>query len=319
MLSKLPKLTDPRVLVGPETSDDAGVFLINEHQALVQTVDFFAPIVDDPYLFGQIAAANSLSDVYAMGGTPLTALNIACFPSCLTVDEMGEIIRGGADKLVEAGVLLLGGHTVENPEPRFGMSVTGMIHPAHIWRNVGAHPGDALVLTKPLGTGLLATAFKAGLLPAEQEVAMVESLVTLNRAAADVLRRETEVHACTDITGFGLLGHLREMCAGSSVGMELSAVKLPLFPGALEIAAMGLVPAGAYRNREFVGESVRFDSAVSLAMQDLMFDPQTSGGLLAAIPAADATRVMAAFSVAQVTASLIGWVTDEPGRLTVRP
>lgn len=318
-MSKLPRLTDPRVLVGPETSDDAGVFLLNEQQALVQTVDFFAPIVDDPYLFGQIAAANSLSDVYAMGGTPLTALNIACFPACLTVEEMGEVIRGGSDKLVEAGVLLLGGHTVENPEPRFGMSVTGMIHPEQVWRNVGARPGDALILTKPLGTGLLATAFKASLLSPDQEAAMVQSMVTLNRAAAEVLRRETEVHACTDITGFGLLGHLREMSDGSGVGMNLTTSQLPVFPGALETAAMGLVPAGAYRNREFVGESVHFDPDVPLAMQDLMFDPQTSGGLLAAIPAAVAERVLSALAAAGVTAAVIGQVTGEHRRLTVRP
>ncbi len=306
-------------MVGPETSDDAGIFQINEQQALVQTVDFFAPIVDEPYLFGQIAAANSLSDVYAMGGIPLTALNIACFPTCLTVDEMGEVIRGGSDKLVEAGVLLLGGHTVENPEPRFGMSVTGMIHPGQIWRNVGARPGDALILTKQLGTGLLATAFKAGLLPPNQEAAMVQSMVTLNREAAEVLRRETEVQACTDITGFGLLGHLLEMSEGSGVGMELIANQLPIFPGALETAAMGLVPAGAYRNREFVGESVHFDPEVSLATQDLMFDPQTSGGLLAAVPGADAERVLSALTDAGVTAAVIGRVIAGPCRLTVRP
>lgn len=319
VLSCLPKLTDPRVLVGPETSDDAGVFLLDNQQALVQTVDFFSPIVDDPYLFGQIAAANSLSDVYAMGAVPLTALNIACFPTCLTVEEMGEIIRGGADKLQEAGVCLLGGHTVENPEPRFGMSITGVIRPADVWRNVGAETGDALILTKQLGTGLLATALKAGLLPAEQEALMIASMVTLNRLAAQVLRKETTVHACTDITGFGLLGHLYEMIKGSQVGAELSASKVPVFSGALEVAGMGLVPAGAYRNREFVGAAASFANSIPVAMQDLLFDPQTSGGLLAAIPAEDAERVMEAFRVAGVQASYIGTVNDQTRQLSILP
>ena len=317
MLSCLPKLTDPRVLVGPETSDDAGIFLLDDQQALVQTVDFFSPIVDDPYLFGQIAAANSLSDVYAMGATPLTALNIACFPSCLSVEEMGEIIRGGADKLQEAGVCLLGGHTVENPEPRFGMSITGVIRPADVWKNVGAKPGDALLLTKQLGTGLLATALKAGLLPPEQETLMVASMVTLNRLAAEVLRQETTVHACTDITGFGLLGHLYEMAKGSHVGVELSVSRVPVFPGALEIASMGLVPAGSYRNREFVGNAVSFADSITLAMQDVLFDPQTSGGLLAAIPATDAERVIEACKAVGVQASCIGIVNDQIRQLSI--
>lgn len=319
MLSRLPRLTDPRVLVGPETSDDAGVFRLNDQQALVQTVDFFAPVVDDPYLYGQTAAANSLSDVYAMGGVPLTALNIACFPTCLTVHEMGEIIRGGADKLQEAGVLLLGGHTVENPEPRFGMAVTGIVHPDAIWRNVGARPGDALLLTKPLGTGLLATAYKGGLLAAAAEQAMVQSMVTLNRTAAEVLRQTAEVHACTDITGFGLLGHLHELARGSQVGVEIRTSRLPILPDALAIANMGLVPAGAYRNREFVGEAASFSADVPLAMQDLLFDPQTSGGLLAAIPPEQTDRVLAALAEAGVSSSCIGTVSANSRQLQILP
>jgi selenide,water dikinase len=317
VLSQLPKLQDPRVLVGPETSDDAGVFLVNEQQALVQTVDFFAPVVDDPYLYGQIDAANSLSDVYAMGGTPVTALNIACFPTCLSVEEMGAIIRGGADKLAEAGVFLLGGHTVENPEPRFGMSVTGLIDPRAIWRNVGARAGDALILTKPLGTGILATAYKGGMLSADVESAMVASMVSLNREAARVLQEKTMVHACTDVTGFGLLGHLLEMVNAGGVGVRLATDRLPILPEVLSLAGMGLVPMGAYRNREFVGKAVSFAPEVSLAMQDLLFDPQTSGGLLAAIPAADAERVIISLRDAGLSASCIGEVIDTDERLFV--
>jgi len=304
--------------VGPETSDDAGVFLLNQHQALVQTVDFFAPIVDDPYLFGQIAAANALSDVYAMGATPITALNIACFPACLTVEEMGEIVRGGNDKLLEAGVLLLGGHTVENPEPRFGMAVTGLVHPQRIWRNVGARGGDALLLTKPLGTGVLATAHRAGLLSEQGQATMVAAMVALNRVAASVLGQQAEVHACTDITGFGLLGHLLEMVQDTRVGMELESDQIPVFPGALEAAGMGLVPAGAYRNREFVGDRVSFAAEVPLSLQDLLFDPQTSGGLLAAVPGEQAEPMLAALQQAGVNASIIGRVNDDAGHLTVR-
>ena len=203
VLANLPRITDARVLVGPDTSDDAGVILLDAQRALVQTLDFFSPIVDDPYLFGQIAAANSLSDVYAMGAQPLTALNIACFPTCLSVQEMGEIIRGGADKLKEAGAILLGGHTVENPEPKFGMAVTGLVCPDKMWTNTGAQEGDALLLTKPLGTGVLATAFKADMLDPEHATVMVETMRTLNKAAAQVLHDQATVHACTDVTGFG--------------------------------------------------------------------------------------------------------------------
>ncbi len=305
------------MLVGPETSDDAGVFWLNERQALVQTVDFFAPVVDDPYTFGQTAAANSLSDVYAMGAIPITALNIACFPTCLTAQEMGEIVRGGNDKLLEAGVLLLGGHTVENPEPRFGMAVTGMVHPEHIWRNVGAKVGDALLLSKPLGTGVLATAYKADMLSVEDEVAMISAMVTLNRVAAEVLGQQAEVHACTDITGFGLLGHLLEMVKDSEVGMELYGDQIPLLSGALEAASIGLVPAGAYRNREYVGDQVNFAADVPLELQDLLFDPQTSGGLLVAVPSEQGERVLAALREAGVDASMIGRVNDHAGHLTV--
>ena len=282
-----------------------------EGLALVQTVDFFSPIVDDPYLFGQIAAANSLSDIYAMGATPLTALNVACFPTCLTVQEMGQIMQGGADKLREAGVLLLGGHTVENPEPRFGMAVTGVIDPRQgIWTNGGAQVGDSLLLTKALGTGVLGTAVKAGFLNAADQQAMVESMCLLNRRAAELLRQHAQVHGCTDITGFGLLGHVWEMAQAANVEIELWAGALPILPGALDNARMGLVPAGAYRNREFVGDAVTFAADVPLELADLMFDPQTSGGLLVALPAAQAQQVAEVLQAAGLVAQVIGRVCE---------
>jgi len=319
VLTDLPKVEDPRVLVGPETSDDAGVILIDEHRALVQTVDFFSPIVDDCYLFGQIAAANSLSDIYAMGAEPLTALNIACFPTCLTAEEMREIMRGGADKLLEAGAILLGGHTVENPEPKFGMAVTGIIPPEGLWTNRGAKAGDVLLLTKPLGTGVLSTALKAGLLEAEQEAAAVQAMCMLNKAAAQVLRQHATVHACTDVTGFGFLGHLAEMMQDDPIAVTVVAQEIPLLPGALEFAQMGLVPAGAYRNRDHFGHRVSFADSVPMAYQDLMFDPQTSGGLLVAIPEEEASAVLTALSAAKVSARLVARVTGkEPwGKITV--
>ncbi len=274
----------------------------------MQTVDFFSPIVDDPYLFGQIAAANSLSDVYAMGALPLTALNIACFPTCLTEEEMGEILRGGSDKCQEAGVILLGGHTVENPEPKFGMAVTGIISPDQVWTNGKAKPGDALIITKAIGTGILATALKAGLLDQEHERVMVDTMTMLNKRPTEVLRQIGKVHACTDITGFGLMGHLFEMAKASSVTIVLDASQVPILPGTLETARMGLVPAGAYRNREFVGEAVAIEDSISLAVQDALFDPQTSGGLVVTVPGLEANNILRQLRDADVPASIIGRV-----------
>ncbi len=318
MLSCLPKVFDSRVLIGPETSDDAGVVLIDAERALVQTVDFFSPIVDDYYQFGQIAAANSLSDIYAMGAKPFTALNIACFPTCLRPAEMGEIMRGGADKLLEAGAILLGGHTVENPEPKFGMAVTGIIHPADIWTNTGAQIGDILLLTKPLGTGIISTGLKAGLLQPGVEDVAVQSMCTLNKAAAETLRKYATVHACTDVTGFGFLGHLSEMVQDDPISIVIRASALPILPGALETAQMGLVPAGAYRNREFFGGNIVFTEDVPLAYQDLVFDPQTSGGLLVAIPADEAEAVIAALEQADVQAGVVGKVIPRQAEAKIR-
>lgn len=311
-MCQLKRPNDPRILVGIDTADDAGVYLLNETTALIQTLDFFTPIVDDPYLFGQIAAANSLSDVYAMGGQPLTAMNIVAFPiGKLPPTVLQEILRGGQEKVQEAGALLLGGHTVEDNEPKYGLSVTGVAEPAAIWKNAGAQSGDCLILTKPLGTGVLATAARADLFPAGVQAA-VQSMATLNKTAAAVLRRYT-VHACTDITGFGLIGHAQEMAKASEVRLRLQHASLPLLPEALEAARMGLVPAGAYHNREYV-TGVTFAAEVAEAWRDLCFDPQTSGGLLVSIPAAEAAAAVAELKAAGVSAAAVIGTVGEKGR-----
>lgn len=295
------------MLVGPETSDDAGVFLLNETTALIQTVDFFTPIVDDPYLFGQIAAANSLSDVYAMGGQPLTAMNLVAFPiGCLPDTVLADILRGGADKIREAGAVLVGGHTVEDSEPKYGLSVTGLADPRRIWTNAGALPGDQLILTKPLGTGILATAARAGLCR-EAAAAAAQSMAVLNAAAAQAAK-DQPVHACTDITGFGLLGHLHEVAAASGVTLEIDSAALPLLPEAAMAATMGMVPAGAYANRNYL-TMIRFAESVPEALRDICFDPQTSGGLLFSLPEPAAVVLLAALQALGITAALIGRVT----------
>ncbi len=252
--------------------------------ALVQTVDFFTPVVDDPYLFGQIAAANALSDIYAMGAEPLTALNLVAFPSCgIGMDVLREILRGGAEKVAEAGAVILGGHSVEDDEPKYGLAVTGVVHPDAVITNQGAQVGDLLVLTKPLGTGVLVTALKGGLLSQEEERSLGEVMAALNAGASRAMR-SVGVNACTDITGFGLLGHLREMAWNSGVDVEIEVTSLPFLRRAREYAGMGLVPAGAYRNREHLAPFVEVVGEVSRADLDLLYDPQTSGGLLISVP-----------------------------------
>jgi selenide, water dikinase len=312
VLRQLPRVNDPNLLVGIDTADDAGVYKLSDTTALIQTVDFFTPVVDDPYLFGQIAAANSLSDVYAMGGKPLTALNIVAFPSCSLAHEiLLAILQGGQDKVTEAGAVIVGGHTVEDAEPKYGLSVTGLIHPDKIWTNAAARPGDRLLLTKPLGTGVLATAARAEMFPAGVAAA-AKSMATLNRTAAETASLFT-VHACTDITGFGLLGHLYELAAASGVRLEIDSAALPLLPDAPEAANMGLVPAGAYTNRNYL-TTVTIDSTVPVYIRDLCYDPQTSGGLLFSLPEAEASELLAALKQANITAAaLIGRVVG-PGR-----
>ena len=304
--------------MGIDTADDAGVYRLNDETALIQTLDFFTPIVDDPYLFGQIAATNSLSDVYAMGGKPLTAMNIVTFPICrLAPEVLLAILSGGQQKIAEAGAVMLGGHTIDDDEPKYGLSVTGVVHPDKVLTNAGAQPGDALILTKAIGTGVLYTALKAELFPAGVAAAAA-SMTQLNRYAAEVMTR-FPVHACTDITGFGLLGHAFELAAGSAVDLELDSRAVPLLPDAAEAAGMGLVPAGAYANRDYL-KQVEFQPDVPVNLQDLMFDPQTSGGLLISLAedlAADLLTELHAAGVA--VAARIGRVTGKgTGKIHVR-
>ena len=260
--------------------DDAGVYKISDDLAIIQTVDFFTPIVDDPYWFGQIAAANALSDVYAMGGVPKTAMNLVAFPlKQMDMSVLRQILQGGLDKMKEAGVVLLGGHSVEDNELKYGLSVTGFIHPDRVLTKKDLRVGDRLILTKPLGTGIINTAIKGGLASAEIIETVTHLMAALNRDAAEIMQ-DYPVHACTDITGFGLLGHLAEMVVDSEFGVEIQANRVPLLPEALEYAAMGLVPAGLYKNREFRQAMVDISSSVDTFIQDILFDPQTSGGLL---------------------------------------
>jgi selenide,water dikinase len=307
VLGGLPVTHDDRVLVDYRTADDAGVYKLDEERALVQTVDFFTPIVDDPFVYGQIAAANALSDVYAMGGRPLTALAIAGFPKDADREVLARIFAGGLDMLTRAGVALLGGHTVQDQEIKFGYAVTGEVHPQRVLANAGAQPGDVLLLTKPLGTGVIATALKFGRAPAASVEAAIGSMTTLNRAAADVLRAlpEAVVHACTDITGFGLLGHASEMAAASGCTLEIRASAVPLLEGARELVH-GNIPGGGRTNRQHFGARIEITRDVSAETGDLLFDPQTSGGLLAAVAPERAREVMAAFDAAQVPAFDIG-------------
>jgi selenide,water dikinase len=293
--------------VGFNTADDAGVFQLSDEQALIQTVDFFTPIVDDPYLFGQIAAANALSDVYAMGGEPLTCLNIVGFPCHGDLALLREILRGGADKIAEAGAVLVGGHTVQDDEPKYGLSVTGLIHPGRIITNAGARPGDRLILTKPLGTGIVATAIKGEAAPPDVAATAAQVMATLNRDAARAMR-EAGVKAATDITGFGLVGHALEIAEASQVTLVLTADAVPVLPGVRELAAGGLLPAGAHRNREDALKRARV--AGGLLSELLFCGPETSGGLLIAVPAERADDLLARLSESPAggTAALVGEV-----------
>ncbi|TFH42257.1 MAG: selenide, water dikinase SelD, partial [Chrysiogenales bacterium] len=274
---------DGNVVIGMGTSDDAGVYRLSDSAALVQTVDFITPIVDDPFTFGRIAASNSLSDVYAMGGTPLTALNILCFPTGkFTLDIMREVLRGGLATLGEAKTQLLGGHSVDDPELKYGLAVTGLVDPARAVRNDTIRDGDVIVLTKPLGTGVIATAIKAGAAEKTAVTGFVESMTALNRTASELMRAHG-ANACTDVTGFGFIGHLSEMLGGAGLEIVVDSSAVPLLTGARDAASGGLIPAGMYRNRDFVGALCRPDPSVPLDVLDLLFDPQTSGGLMIAL------------------------------------
>jgi len=300
----------PNLIVGPETLDDAGVYRISEELCLVQTIDFFPPVARDPYTYGQIAAANSLSDVYAMGGVPLTALAVVCLPSeMLDSATIEEISRGAVDKLTEAGAVLLGGHSVLDPLLKYGLAVTGTIHPDRILDNAGAAPDDLLLLTKPLGTGVTIMAVKAGLADENRENQANRSMSTLNQAAAKIALEYGAV-ACTDVTGFGLLGHAFQMAKASKVSLEIWFDHIPKLDGVLEYAGMGLLSAAAYANRKYVGENVIFDD-IELAEQDLLFDPQTSGGLLIALPENQAHAALESAEKNLTTpCKIVGKVTD---------
>jgi len=298
----------PDLLVGTTTADDAGVFRIAPDLALVQTVDFFSPIVDDACQFGAIAAANALSDVYAMGGEPRTALNIACFPQTgVPMEVLTDILRGALAKAAEAGVIVVGGHTVADEEIKFGMAVTGFVHPERILRNVGARAGDVLILTKPLGTGIVTTAIKHGAAADHEQGAAVASMLALNAPAARVLCT-VEVHACTDVTGFGLLGHGYEMAHGSDVRLVVDAGRLPLLPGVERLVDAGHLTGGCRRNRDWLADKVTVAERLPPHRAEAAWDPQTSGGLLAAVPAAAAAALLAALAAAGVPAVAIGRV-----------
>ena len=287
----MPRIANPNVIAGFETADDAGVYRLSADLALVQTIDFFTPIVDDPFTFGAIAAANSLSDVYAMGGTPISSLSVVAFPSNGDADVLEAIMLGGLEKMREAGCAVLGGHSVADPEIKFGYAVTGTVHPDRVKQNSGARAGDALVLTKAIGTGAIGTALKRGSAQPAWVEAATASMLTLNRAACEAMLR-FDTHGCTDITGFGVIGHAREMAVASGVTLEIDLSKMPLLPGALEAVGGGAISGGLKNNREFASCAVEESGGLDPALVQLMYDPQTSGGLLISLPEADAAALV---------------------------
>jgi selenide, water dikinase len=304
VLARIPRWPNENVLVGYDTADDAGVYKLTPECALVQTVDFFTPMVDDAYTFGAIAAANALSDVYAMGGQPISALSILAFPAKGDLDELAEILKGGAEKIHEAGAVVLGGHSVRDEELKFGYAVTGTIHPDRIKTNAGARPGDALVFTKRIGTGLITTALKKGIARESDVQAAVDSMLKLNRETCEAMLA-FDVHGCTDVTGFGLIGHAREMALASKVTLEIDPRRIQFLPGALEYARQGAIPGGLNNNREFASSCVELRVEGSWESEELLYDPQTSGGLLIALPERDAaqleTKLPDAYRIGQVT------------------
>ena len=300
--------SDPRLIVGYDKSDDASVYVLSEDLALVQTTDFFPPIVDNPYLFGQIAAANAISDIYAMGGEPRLALNIMCLSDAMDSTAVQEILRGGYSKAYEAGVIITGGHTISGSEPIYGLAVSGFVHPKKVLTNSGAKPGDVLILTKPLGIGILTTASRAGLVEQQVLNRIYRQMAALNKAARDVMVLH-HVHSCTDVTGFSLIGHSYEMAQGSGVSIHICTDSVPYHREAFELADMGFIPAGAYRNREYAGGGV-FAGSVSRTMQDILYDPQTSGGLLIALPENEAASCLNEMHTAEIPAEIVGYVTE---------
>ena len=303
--------SDPNLLVGFDRSDDASVYKVSDELALVQTVDFFPPIADDPYTFGAIAATNALSDVYAMGGEPKLALNIMAVPEDMSKETVHEILRGGYDKVYEAGALITGGHSIYDEEPKYGLAVTGFVHPDKVLTNSGARPGDVLLFTKPLGIGVLTSAMKAGLVSKETEQLAYRLMTTLNKAARDAMVKY-DVHACTDVTGFGMMGHLLEMAQGSDVEIHVDVSGVDMIPDAVEFARMGVLPAGMYRNRSFAEDYVDL-GGTPLEKADLLFDPQTAGGLVISVSAADADALFEELKGCVPSAQRIGTVASYGG------
>ncbi len=307
----MPPINDPNVLVGKDTSDDAAVYRLNDDVALVQTVDFFAPVVDDPFAYGSIAVANALSDIYAMGAHPIIALNIVSFPKDHDMDVLSEIIKGGAAKATEAGVLILGGHSVDDAEPKYGLSVTGLVAPGHEVTNAGAQVGDALIITKPIGMGILTTALKVGRLEDNLIEKMVSIMSTLNRPASEAML-EVGVNACTDITGFGLLGHLQEMLNASGVGARIRMGEIPILPEVWGQLEDGVIPDGTFRNIKFIENKITLHHELDLDDQAILCDPQTSGGLLISVSEDMAPTLLDALEKRDVNGTHIGYITEDP-------
>ena len=312
VLSKLPQVEHPDLLVGSSTGDDAAVYRLDDRLGLVLTVDFFTPITDDPYEFGSVAAANSLSDVYAMGGRPLVALNVVGFPAALAGEMLGDVLRGGYDKAAEANCLIVGGHTVDDNEPKYGLSVVGLVEPGRQVSNAGARPGDVLVLTKPLGTGIVTTGCKAGVAPPGSVETAVETMATLNRDASEAMM-EVGVNACTDVTGFGLMGHLTGMLRASGVGAEIRASAAPVLPGVEELLAQGVAPGGTHRNEAGVAAYVEWDGSITENERLVLCDAQTSGGLLISVPEDSLPQLLSALEARSVeTRAIVGHINDGP-------
>lgn len=309
ILKSIPKMVDENLLVGIDTSDDGAVYKLSDDIALIQTLDFFTPVVDDPYTFGQIAAANALSDVYAMGGTPKVALNIVCFPNCLDRSILGEILRGGADKVLESGAVVIGGHSVQDDEPKYGLSVSGVVHPDKVLKNYGSENEDILILTKPLGTGIINTANKGELASEESMNEAIKWMAMLNKYAGEIVVKY-DISACTDITGFGLMGHLNEMAEGSKKTFEIYKDSIPYIKEAKEYANMGLVPQGAYQNKAHIENLFKLEG-VENYLEDILFDPQTSGGLVISCNEKVACEMLKEFREKDVKAWIIGKVIEK--------
>lgn len=310
VLKNLPKFNDPNLIIGFDKRDDALVYKISDDKVVIQTVDFFPPMVDDPYIFGQIAATNALSDVYAMGGSPSIAMNLLCFPSCLDPSVMHDILSGGYSKVLEAGAIIAGGHTISDPTPKYGLCVTGFAHPSEILANSTAKTGDVLVLTKPLGIGILNTATKAELLTSAEIKEVTKIMTELNKYAKESFAN-LKVNACTDITGFGLIGHGYEMASGSNKSIEFFSKNMPILSKALEYARMGIIPEGMYNNQEYLKDFFKCSSNVPQEIQDVLLDPQTSGGLLLSMPEKDAKEYLSRMECYTPWTRIIGQVTDE--------